>query len=97
MGAKNLSETPISGEVWLDELRLSGVNKDTGISMRVQTRFNLADVLNTSIAYRRQDADFHMLQRRLGSNQSNETININSGINIDKILNQIAEKYKNEI
>jgi len=86
VGVKNLSETPISGEVWLDELRLSGINKDKGISMRVQTKFNLADVLNTSIAYRRQDADFHMLQRRLGSNQSNETININSGINIDKIL-----------
>ena len=86
VGVKNLSETPITGEVWLDELRLSGVNKDKGISMRMQTRFNLADVMNTSIAYRRQDADFHMLQRRLGSNQSNETININSGINIDKIL-----------
>ena len=86
VGVKNLSETPISGEVWLDELRLSGVNRDKGISMRVQSRFNLADLINTSIAYRKQDADFHMLQRRLGSNKSNENFNINSGINIDKLL-----------
>ena len=86
VGIKNTSETPISGEVWLDELRLSGVNKDKGVSMRVQSQFNFADIMNTSIAYRRQDADFHMLQRRLGSNQSNESFNINSGFNIDKLL-----------
>ena len=76
VGVKNLAETPISGEVWLDELRLSNVNRDKGVSMRVQSRFNLADVINTSFAYQRQDADFHMLQRRLGSNKSNESINI---------------------
>ena len=86
VGVKNLAETPISGEVWLDELRLSNVNRDKGVSMRVQSRFNLADVINTSFAYQRQDADFHMLQRRLGSNKSNESININTGLSLDKFL-----------
>ena len=86
VGVKNLAETPISGEVWLDELRLSNVNRDKGVSMRVQSRFNLADVINTSFAYQRQDADFHMLQRRLGSNKSNESFNINTGFSLDKFL-----------
>ena len=33
VGVKNLSGIPISGEVWLDELRLSGVKRDKGVSM----------------------------------------------------------------
>ena len=86
VGVHNLIETPISGEVWLDELRLSGVNKDKGVSLRVQSRFNLADIMNTSFAYKRQDADFHTLQRRLGSNKSSESFNINSSLNVDKFL-----------
>ena len=86
VGVKNLSNLPISGEVWLDELRLSGVKRDKGVSMRLQSRFNLADLINTSVAYRRQDADFHMLQKRLGSNQSNESLNINAGFNLDRLL-----------
>jgi len=86
VGVRNLSQEPISGEVWLDEFRLSGVNKDKGISMRVQSKFNFADIMNSSIAYRRQDADFHMLQSRLGSNRSNESLNFNTSFNIDKFL-----------
>ena len=86
VGIKNTSNQNINGEVWLDELRLSGVNKERGISMRMQSRFNIADVANTSFAYRRQDADFHVLQKRLGSSRSTESLNVNSGINIDKFL-----------
>ena len=86
VGVKNLSGIPISGEVWLDELRLSGVKRDKGVSMRLQSRFNVADLVNTSFAYRRQDADFHTLQRRLGSNRSNESLNINAGFNLDKLM-----------
>ena len=86
VGIKNLSNLPISGEVWIDELRLSGVKKNKGVSMRLQSRFNLADIVNTSFAYRRQDADFHMLQSRLGTNRTNESMNFNTGFNIDKFL-----------
>jgi len=86
LGIRNLSETPITGEVWLDELRLSGVKKDKGISMRLQSRFNLGDILKTSIAFKIQDGDFHMLQRRLGSNKSNQSFNMNTGLNMDKFL-----------
>ena len=54
--------------------------------MRLQSRFNLGDILKTSIAFKRQDGDFHMLQRRLGSNKSNESFNMNTGLNMDKFL-----------
>ena len=86
VGVINISDQPIDGEVWLDELRLSGVNKERGISMRMQSRLNISDIANTSFAYRRQDADFHVLQSRLGSNRSTESLNLNSGVNLEKFL-----------
>ena len=86
VGVINISDQPIDGEVWLDELRLSGGNKERGISMRMQSRLNISDIANTSFAYRRQDANFHVLQSRLGSNRSTESLNLNSGINLDKFL-----------
>ncbi|MFQ6612649.1 MAG: cell surface protein SprA [Fidelibacterota bacterium] len=86
VGVRNRADEPVSGEVWLDELRLSGVRRDRGISMRLQGRFNLGDIANTSLIYKRQDADFHTLQQRLGSNTTGENFNFNTSIKLDKIL-----------
>ncbi len=85
-GVRNRASEPISGEIWLDELRLSGVRRDKGISMRLQGRFNLGDIANTSIVYKRQDADFHTLQQRLGSNTTSENFNFNTSIKLEKFL-----------
>ncbi|MEE8437643.1 MAG: cell surface protein SprA, partial [Candidatus Neomarinimicrobiota bacterium] len=86
VGVKNLAQEAVSGEVWIDELRLSGIEKERGISLRMQGKLNFADLAQTSIVYRRKDADFHTLQQRLGSNNSNESFNINSRIALDKFL-----------
>ncbi len=86
VGIRNTAETDISGEIWLDELRLSGVKKDRGVAMRMVSKFNLADLGNTTISYSRKDADFHVLQQRLGSNQTSEDFRINSSFKLHKIL-----------
>ena len=44
VGVKNTGDEPISGEVWLDELRLSGVKKEKGVAMRVQSSLKLSDL-----------------------------------------------------
>ncbi len=85
-GIQNKSDVPITGQIWMDELRLSGVKKDKGISMRLSSRFTLADIMNTSFAYNRQDADFHTLQQRLGSNNTSERMNITSSLSLHKFL-----------
>ena len=58
---------PISGEIWLDELRLSQVRKDAGNAMRVQSRIGIADIASSTISYSRKNGDFHVLQERLGT------------------------------
>ncbi|RMF07291.1 MAG: cell surface protein SprA, partial [Candidatus Neomarinimicrobiota bacterium] len=85
-GLENITDHSITGEVWLDELRLSGVKKDRGVAMRMQGKLNLADLGNTTIQYSRKDADFHVLQDRLGTNKTNRSFRINSSFQLDKFL-----------
>ena len=86
VGVRNRADEPITGEVWLDELRLSGVKKDKGIAMRVQSKMNLSDIGSATIMYSRRDADFHVLQERLGKNTTKEDFRLNTSINLSKFL-----------
>ena len=83
-GVKNISDEWINGEVWIDELRLSGVKKDRGVAMRITSKLSVADIANTSITYSRKDADFHVLQQRLGTNQTGENFNLNTNFLLHK-------------
>ncbi len=86
VGIRNIGSGQASGEVWLDELRLSGVKKDRGVAMRVVSKFNLADIGNATISYSRKDADFHVLQQRLGSNQTSKDFRISTNLQLHKLL-----------
>jgi len=86
VGINNKTNEPISGQVWIDELRLSNVKKEKGVAMRVQSNLQLADIGKASIIYSKQDADFHVLQQRLGSNKSSEDLRINTSLQLQKFL-----------
>lgn len=86
VGIRNVGDSEITGEIWLDELRLSGVKKDRGVAMRVVSKFNLADLGNTTVSYSRKDADFHILQQRLGSNQTSEDFRVNTSFKLHELL-----------
>jgi len=86
VGLRNMTDEWISGEIWLDELRLSGVKKNRGVAMRLTSRFSLADIANTSFTYSRKDANFHVLQQRLGTNQTGENFSLNTNVQIHKLL-----------
>jgi cell surface protein SprA len=85
-GIRNTANEPITGEVWLDELRLSDVKKDRGIAMRMQSNLKIADLGKTSVLYSRRDADFHVLQERLSSNSTKQDLRINSTFQLQKFL-----------
>ena len=87
MGVKNSSNQIIDGEVWVDELRLSGVKKDRGVAMRLQSTLKLADLGTANFTYSRQDADFHRLQERLsrGTN-TGENFNISGRLDLHRFL-----------
>ena len=87
MGVRNTSDQIIDGEVWVDELRLSGVKKDRGVAMRLQSSLKLADLGTANFAYSRQDADFHRLQERLSRGTSTaENFNISGRLDLHRFL-----------
>ncbi|MFQ6678187.1 MAG: cell surface protein SprA [Fidelibacterota bacterium] len=86
VGITNNADEPITGEVWLDEMRLSGVKRDRGVAMRVQSQFNLADLISSTFSYSRKDADFHVLQQRLGSNTNTESFRLSLNTHLNKFL-----------
>ena len=87
IGLRNLADEPISGEVWIDELRLSGIKKDRGVAMRIQSSLKLADLGSANFSYSRQDADFHRLQERLsrGTNTA-ENLNVSGKLDLHRFL-----------
>jgi cell surface protein SprA len=86
VGIENTSNQNISGEIWLDELRLSGVKKESGTAIRLKSNFNLSDLSESSISYSKVDADFHVLQERLGKNQTVESFNFNNNMQLGKFF-----------
>ena len=89
VGVKNKNRLkPVSGEVWIDELRFSRVRKDAGNAIRFQSQLALADVGNATVSYNRRNADFHVLQERLGSGNTNERFRADTRLQINKFLPQ---------
>ena len=86
VGVENDSDHPISGELWLDELRLSGVKKESGTAVRLKSKFNLSDLSQSTISYSRKDADFHVLQERVGTNQTVENFNFNNNLQLGNLF-----------
>ena len=87
VGLKNTGNVPIEGEVWIDELRLSGVKKEKGVAMRVQSSLKLSDLGSATVVYSRQDADYHRLQERLSkSNNTSENFNMTGKIDLHRFL-----------
>ncbi|NHZ84807.1 MAG: cell surface protein SprA, partial [Planctomycetia bacterium] len=86
VGVRNKANEPITGQVWIDELRLSGVKKEKGVAMRIQSNLQLADFGKTSVIFSRKDADFHVLQKRLGTNNTNQNVRVNTNLQMHKFL-----------
>ena len=82
----NNNQNPIYGNVWLDELRMTGVKKDKGQAFRLKGGVNFSDFLNVSSTYEQKDADFHLLQERLGTGNNTQSFSLNSKLSLDKFF-----------
>ena len=86
IGSEMMTYDTYSGEIWLDELRLSDVERNAGIAFRTQAGLNFADLGNVHFNYDRRDADFHIVSDRLGSNNNTEKISASASVNLNKFL-----------
>lgn len=86
-GVRNLNTTnrPITGQVWLNELRVVGPDERNGVAYMGSVNLRLADIadINANINY--SDPFFHTLAERFSSTRSYTTNwNMSTTLNIDK-------------
>ncbi len=81
VGIINKGFTFKSGDIWLDELRVSNVEKVNAIAMRTLVDLKLADIGSISGNLEKRDADFHNVNDRWGT--GGNTLNYNFQTNFD--------------
>ncbi len=77
---------PFSGEIWINELRLSGVKKDKGVALRARAQLKVADVFTINGEINKKDADFHNVNQRFGSGNNEIGGSISGNFSLHKFL-----------
>ncbi|MBN1637507.1 MAG: cell surface protein SprA, partial [Ignavibacteriales bacterium] len=77
---------PVSGDIWINELRVLGANETDGWAYRVSTNFNLADLLTLSFNMSSTDPYFHKLNDRFGSRNDTRNWGISASLDLLKLI-----------
>ncbi|MFZ5515446.1 MAG: cell surface protein SprA [Candidatus Zhuqueibacterota bacterium] len=82
----NKNVLPFSGEIWVNELRLSGVKKDKGYAFRARADLQVADVFSINGEIDRKDADFHNVNTRFGSGNNEMGGSFAGNLSLNKFM-----------
>ncbi len=85
-GEMGRDNSDFTGEIWLDELRLSNVRKESATAMRLSTDIKLADIISFNAQWESKDADFHNVSTQFGKGNTEEKQNYSGKITLDKFL-----------
>jgi len=88
------SDEPISGEVWVDELRVTDVRKDVGTAVRLDVSGAMADLLTYRFQIEHKDPYFRGLSsatrggssNNLGSGATDNKLSVSANLNFEKFL-----------
>jgi hypothetical protein len=76
----------LSGQLWINELRVVDVENTPGYSYRLTSQLKLSDFAQVSANYLRKDPNFHGIDQRFGDRQNVNSWAINSSFTFDKFL-----------
>ena len=76
----------ISGEVWIDELRVLGADNHPGWAYKVATTLKLADLMTVNFNMSETDPYFHSLSTQFGSRINSKSWNLSASLNVLKFL-----------
>ncbi|MCG8607308.1 cell surface protein SprA, partial [bacterium] len=89
LGIKNLhASQPFNGQVWFNELRLSDVEQEKGMAMRVRANMKIGNFASINGEIERKSADFHNVAQRFGTGDNSLSTNLNATINLENLLPQ---------
>jgi hypothetical protein len=83
----NVNYQPISGEVWVDEMQVTDVRKEKGISGGITLSGNLADLGNFNLAFNKEDSQYRSLIAKTGSGITTTGYNFSlTGVQLHRLL-----------
>jgi len=90
MGAINVDTVNFrlaTGEVWVDEMRVTDVRKEKGMTGNMRIDAKLADLMSVGFSFRKQDSQYRSLTATTGSGTNNMDYRLDlSGIQVHKLL-----------
>ncbi|MEW6684935.1 MAG: hypothetical protein AB1393_01855 [Candidatus Edwardsbacteria bacterium] len=86
IGIENTTALPISGEVWIDDIRLTSVRKDRGIATRINLGTQFADFLSLNVGFSRQESEYMQLEQKTPSANTIQSLSISGGMTLQKFL-----------
>jgi len=102
-GVVNNSSETIYGKVYLNEIRLTGVKKESGSAFKVNANFDFGDLFSIGGSYTETDANFHALEERLTSSKHIQKYQFSFSVNTQEFFqkqlftNPISMTYNREI
>ncbi|MDD8017499.1 MAG: cell surface protein SprA [Bacteroidota bacterium] len=82
------TNTPITGQIWVNELRLTDVDDTPGWAYSVSTSVKLADLGSIAFTYSQVDPYFHSLENRFGSRMTSTNWNLSTSLAFEKFFPQ---------
>ncbi|MEW6062307.1 MAG: cell surface protein SprA, partial [Bacteroidota bacterium] len=82
----NQPGTPITGQIWVNELRLTDVDDTPGWAYSVSTTVKLADLGSIAFNYSQTDPFFHNLESRFGGRVTSQSWNLSTNIAFERFL-----------
>ncbi len=76
----------VSGEVWVNELRVVGADDKSGWAYSIASQLKMADLLTVNFNMSKTDPYFHRLADRFGSRVEARNWSVSSDLNILKVL-----------
>jgi len=87
IGIRNTGRSPtLSGQVWVNELRVVGVDNSHGVAYKMDMQIKLADFGSISASIASTDPYFHALDQRFGSQTSTLNWSVNASASLDKFF-----------
>jgi hypothetical protein len=86
IGILNQGSKPVTGEIWVDELRLTDPKRNTGTSSSISLDGAFADLLGVSVDLNREDSEFRGLNSETGSGVTKTSFGTSGNMSLDKFL-----------
>ncbi len=87
INADTVNFQPTSGELWVDELRVTDIRKEKGLSGTVVLNGAIADLANFGFTFKKTDPEFRSLTQKQGSGNSTMDYRLNlNGIQLHRFL-----------